>query len=226
MVRGCMVPGGCVVPGGGRVHGPRGCVHGPGEVHDPGGCLVETPRWLLLRAVRILLECILDAFLLVCANVKIFIIRLPSQMEKASKSESTPRITYRADAYYHSQMKLCKGNVFTPVCQSFCSRGLGVEGCLPQCMLGYTPSHTPPRQTPPWADTPWTYTPPGRHLPRQTPLVGYCTGRYASYWNAFLFLNNVWFCVWPTQENPIFLSGRRDSSSVRKCSSQLNTFLT
>ena len=25
-----------------------------------GGCLVETPQWLLLRAVRILLECILD----------------------------------------------------------------------------------------------------------------------------------------------------------------------
>ena len=36
--------------------------------------------------------------------------------------------------------------------------------CLPQCMLGYT---APLGQTPPPAD-------------------GYCCGRYASYWNAFL----------------------------------------
>ena len=40
-----------------------------------------------------------------------------------------------------------KGYVFTPVCQSILfQRG----GCLPQCMLAYTP----PGQTPPWADTP------------------------------------------------------------------------
>ena len=39
--------------------------------------------------------------------------------------------------FYRPQTKLRKGNVFTPVCQSFCSRGGG--GCLPQCMLGYTP---------------------------------------------------------------------------------------
>ena len=37
------------------------------------------------------------------------------------------------------------------------------RGCLPQCMLGYTPM--------------------GRHHPAD----GYCCGRYASYWNAFLF---------------------------------------
>ena len=30
-----------------------------------------------------------------------------------------------------------------------------------------------PRQTPPWEDTP-------------SPADGYCSGRYASYWNAFL----------------------------------------
>ena len=48
--------------------------------------------------------------------------------------------------YYRPQTKLWKGNVLTSVCQSFCSKG----GCLPQCMLGYTP----PWQTPPWADNP------------------------------------------------------------------------
>ena len=32
--------------------------------------------------------------------------------------------------------------------------------------------------------------PPGQTLPGQTlpPAVGYCSGRYASYWNAFLFM--------------------------------------
>ena len=47
----------------------------------------------------------------------------------------------------------------------------------------------PPAQTPTWADipqtdTPWLDTPLGRHpLPRDS----YCSRRYASYWNAFLF---------------------------------------
>ena len=67
---------------------------------------------------------------------------------------------------------------------------------------------TPPEQTPPRADTtpeqtaPWSRHPPGadtspwsRHLPReQTPPppradsgIRSASGRYASYWNAFLF---------------------------------------
>ena len=44
------------------------------------------------------------------------------------------------------------------------------------------PGQTPPRQTPTW-QTPPSQTPPSRHPPRD----GYCSGRYASYWNAFLF---------------------------------------
>ena len=58
-------------------------------------------------------------------------------------------------------------NIFTSVCQEFCPQwGM----CLPQCMLGYTP----PGQTPPLGQTP-------------PPADGYCSGRYASYWNAFLY---------------------------------------
>ena len=57
-------------------------------------------------------------------------------------------------------------------CLSFCSRG----GRLPQCMLGYHP----PDQAPPWEQTP----PRSRH---HSPGDGYCCGRFASYWNAYLF---------------------------------------
>ena len=48
----------------------------------------------------------------------------------------------------------------------------------------------------PWADTPLGRHPLGRQ-PRQAnttpppPADGYCSGRYASHWNAFLFKN--WF---------------------------------
>ena len=63
--------------------------------------------------------------------------------------------------YYRPQTKLRKGNVFTPVCQSFCSGG--VSG----------PVHAGIRH------------PTGRHPP---PKDGYCCGRYASYWNAFLLI--------------------------------------
>ena len=47
-----------------------------------------------------------------------------------------------------------------------------------------------------WTGTPWQVHPPGRYTPQQVPPPGPAThagirstsGRYASYWNAFLFL--------------------------------------
>ena len=45
--------------------------------------------------------------------------------------------------------EICEGYVFTPVCHS-----VHGGGCLPQCMLGYTPLGRPPRSRhPPAADT-------------------------------------------------------------------------
>ena len=61
-------------------------------------------------------------------------------------------------------------------------KGVGWR-CLPQCILGYHPpkADTPQEQTPPQeADTP-----PKKQTP--PPRYGHCCGRYASYWNAFLF---------------------------------------
>ena len=58
------------------------------------------------------------------------------------------KIQYILLIYYRPQTKLRKGNVFTPVCQSFCSRG-GV--CLSACWDAPPPGQSPPGQTPPWA---------------------------------------------------------------------------
>ena len=69
-------------------------------------------------------------------------------------------------------------------------------GGLPQCMLGYHPHppgpeipppksrHTPP---PTGAGTPSPSRPPAPGAGTPPPADGYCCGRYASYWNAFLF---------------------------------------
>ena len=73
--------------------------------------------------------------------------------------------------HYRPQTKLRKGNVFTPVCQSFCSRGGGISACT-----GQTPprADTPaPGQTPP--------TPPGRHPPgRQPPAATTADGTHST----------------------------------------------
>ena len=69
---------------------------------------------------------------------------------------------------------LGQGNVFTGMCQSVHGGG-----------------GLPPDRDPPWTETgpgqrsPWTETPP---TPRRRPPCAAKSGRYASYWNAFLFL--------------------------------------
>ena len=68
--------------------------------------------------------------------------------------------------HYCPQRKLGVGNVFGPVCDSVC-RG---QVC-----------------TPPWADTPQTDSPLS-----SPPPDGHWSGRYASYWNAFLFCGYVY----------------------------------
>ena len=68
-------------------------------------------------------------------------------------------------------MKLLQGNIFTGVCQSFCSHGVGGEGCLPQCMLGYT--HTPGQSRHPLRrQTLLGQTPPGSYTPTATTADG------------------------------------------------------
>ena len=55
------------------------------------------------------------------------------------------------------------------------------------------PSRHPPEQTPPWEQTPWSRHPPGTYTPPQeadASIRSMC-GRYASYWNAFLFNHSI-----------------------------------
>ena len=76
-------------------------------------------------------------------------------------------------------MKLRKGNVFTSVCQEFFSQGGGVHQPQADPPDRYPPGQTPPGQTPLM----------GRHSPDTPPPAdGYCSGRYASYWNALLLI--------------------------------------
>ena len=56
-----------------------------------------------------------------------------------------------------------QGNIFSRVCQEFCSQG---GGGLPQLMLGYHPRPgTAQADTPPQADTPWNKLPPPPNRP-------------------------------------------------------------
>ena len=63
----------------------------------------------------------------------------------------------------------------------------------------HPPAHTPVDRHPP-ADTPWADTP-----------GGHCSGRYASYWNAFLFETKIVPLVNTLEsekkEAPIYVSG-------------------
>ena len=100
---------------------------------------------------------------------------------------------------------LGQSNIFSSVCQEFCPGGWG----LPQCILGYHPplgpGRHPPRtgHAPPWqADLPTpdqagTPLGPGR-TPRHYEIRS-MSGRYASYWNAILF---VYVCKWVAGRKP------------------------
>ena len=83
-----------------------------------------------------------------------------------------------------SATKLRQGNIFTSVCQEFCPQG-GL--CLSAC---WDTHPSPLGRHPPGADSPLGSACWDRH--------GYCCGRYASYWNVFLFIymTAFYFSLW------------------------------
>ena len=99
-------------------------------------------------------------------------------------------------SFYRPQRSCGHGNIFTPVCHSFCSQGGGEGVCLSACLDTTPREQTPPRreQTPPAGSRP----PGTTHIPLPTPRsrqppreadsgIRSTSGRYVSYWNAFLF---------------------------------------
>ena len=83
--------------------------------------------------------------------------------------------------------------MFLQVC--VCPQG-GRGVCLSACWDTPQTRH-PPEQTPPRPDTPWTRHPPWEQTPPRSPppspreadcSIRLTSGRYASYWNAFLFI--------------------------------------
>ena len=101
--------------------------------------------------------------------------------------------------FYRPQRSCGQGNIFTPVCHSV---HRGEEGvCLSACWdtplpLGADPpgADPPGSRPPPGADTPL-----GVDTPREADSsIRSMSGRYASYWNAFLsilFLISSMLCI-------------------------------
>ena len=89
--------------------------------------------------------------------------------------------------------------------------GRGV--CLSACWDTTPPEQTPPGAEPPGADTPpREQTPPpgpdppsvSRHPPREADSsIRSTSGRYASYWNAFLFCHLFWITSIRTHRNSV-----------------------
>ena len=123
--------------------------------------------------------------------------------------------------YYCPQRSWDKVMFFTRVCHSV------HRGSLSHCILGYTPPRSrtplgadttpptpppgadpPPEQTPPQEQTPQEETrnpprkKPGRPPPKSSAYweIRATSGRYASYWNAFLFWSESRTCFWTIRE--------------------------
>ena len=120
---------------------------------------------------------------------------------------------------FNFQSKI-KSHLFLPPANEVWGKVIFSEACvknsvhrrgLPQCMLGYHP-HPPPgtrHPPPPGAGTPWDQAPPPRNrhpLGPGTPPgpstpsrpcweIRSTSGRYASYWNAFLL--SIFFSIKP-----------------------------
>ena len=82
---------------------------------------------------------------------------------------------------------LGQGSIFTSVCQEFCSQGREYLGRYTPLPGRYPPPpHTGTRYTPRAGNPRTRHTPRDQVHPPDTGEIRATSGRYASYWNAFL----------------------------------------
>ena len=80
---------------------------------------------------------------------------------------------------HYRPQRSCEGYVFTGVCLSTGGGSASVHAGIPPPRDHAPPGPDPPGTRPPRTRPPRDQTPPRERC--------YCCGRYASYWNAFLF---------------------------------------
>ena len=160
--------------------------------------------WLMSFSL-ITIDCITrtDASWLQVINTGVQIPHTAAQHTQVDLCPDTCRVN---SIYYRPQRSCGQGNVFTGVCHSFCSQG-GLRRTPPRAGRPPQTRKNPPgtRENPPGRENPpqTRENPPGtRENPpgtRQTPpreedcSIRFMSGRYASYWNAFLF-HILWSC--------------------------------
>ena len=114
---------------------------------------------------------------------------------KTSESQEANYLIFLTEEYYSllpPANEVCEGYVFTPVCQSFCSQGgsASVHAGIADPQDQETPSPGP--------DPPGTRPPPREQT---LPPCSACweSGRYVSYWNAYIFVHQSF--QWRIHEN-------------------------
>ena len=88
-------------------------------------------------------------------------------------------IQFTTVSFLPAATKLGQGNVFTGLCDSVHGGSASVHAGIPP---------PPPRSRPPWSRPP---LPRGETPPEADSGIRSTSGRYASYWNAFLFLAKI-----------------------------------
>ena len=97
--------------------------------------------------------------------------------------------------------EVCEDYVFTPVCQSLCSQ----EGCLPQCMLCYTPPSRHPQSNHPPPQSRHPPHPHAVHAWRYGQQVGgmHSTGMHSCYIKYYRIYHKS--LIWTLRSNSIFV---------------------
>ena len=149
---------------------------------------LRKPRLLSYLLKKTFSEYLLTVFLCQVLNrARIISRQIPSYRHKISYSILQPPLLFKYSALVFAARKrsLGKGNVFTLVCQTFCSRG----GVHP---LGRQPPSRPLRQTHPLADRPPWQTPPLVDAPwADTPLL-----RWQLKWVVRILLECILVFIW------------------------------